>query len=301
MRHRRLLQSVLLLVGYLSTLHALTVRQYHCQHHHLWASSSSSSTRTASSQTAITSDASYNTPTRFGRHHVLFAVPVVATASFLWQSSSLSMSWQSSDDSDNDDDTHNGNSSPPDVLHRLLQSEMDGSRTSLSPILLPCCYDGLTARLVARYRSSTTGSDDQGTHGIQSGLGCFDATFLTGFGASAVYGYPDTQLVSYDEMLATCRTVSAALASVALEQEATNRVKQPRRLRRRPPIPCIAVRAVLYMDVCGWVFCVTLFQLGPLNGLALLSAFVFLVLSCWCVLLLCSLSHFTHKTRITGR
>jgi Phosphoenolpyruvate phosphomutase len=79
-------------------------------------------------------------------------------------------------------------------------------------LLLPCCYDGLTARLVAR--------------------GGFQATFMTGFGVSAVNGYPDTQLVSYNEMVAAANTVSEALSSIALE-------------RNQTPIPCIAVRSLL--------------------------------------------------------
>jgi hypothetical protein len=49
-------------------------------------------------------------------------------------------------------------------LKILLESEMDGTRESQKPILLPCCYDGLSARLVARAG--------------------FDATFMTGFGVS---------------------------------------------------------------------------------------------------------------------
>ena len=51
-------------------------------------------------------------------------------------------------------------------LKRLLTSHMDDDKTSSSsskqPILLPCCYDGLSARLIARAG--------------------FDATFMTGFG-----------------------------------------------------------------------------------------------------------------------
>jgi Phosphoenolpyruvate phosphomutase len=137
--------------------------------------------------------------------------------------------------------------SPPDLLRRLLQAELDGSRQSLSsPILLPCCYDGLTARLVARYQHH----QQQQTNGQNAA--CFEATFLTGFGTSAVYGYPDTQLVSYEEMVAQCRTVSAALASVAMEQQQQQTAMQndptttnnntQRQSRRRYPIPCIAVR-----------------------------------------------------------
>jgi len=62
----------------------------------------------------------------------------------------------------------NAGSPPPKRLKHLLQSEIDGTRLSDKPILLPCCYDGLTARLIARAG--------------------FDATFMTGFGVSAVNG-----------------------------------------------------------------------------------------------------------------
>lgn len=84
---------------------------------------------------------------------------------------------------------------------------MDGNRESEMPILLPCCYDGLTARLVTRAG--------------------FDATFMTGFGVSAVNGYPDTQLISYGEMQSATATVAEGLSSAALEMG-------------RDPIPCIA-------------------------------------------------------------
>lgn len=46
--------------------------------------------------------------------------------------------------------------------------------------LMPCCYDGLTARLVE-----------------QAG---FDLTFMTGFGVSASHGYPDVGLLTATEM-----------------------------------------------------------------------------------------------------
>jgi 2-methylisocitrate lyase-like PEP mutase family enzyme len=46
--------------------------------------------------------------------------------------------------------------------------------------LMPCCYDGLTARLVE-----------------QAG---FDLTFMTGFGVAASYGLPDTGLLTASEM-----------------------------------------------------------------------------------------------------
>lgn len=96
---------------------------------------------------------------------------------------------------------------PPQRLKELLSSEVDGTRQDDKPILLPCCYDGLSARLVARNG--------------------FEATFMTGFGVSGVNGYPDTQLLSYDEMKRSAMYVSEGLASVALE-------------KKLDPIPCIA-------------------------------------------------------------
>ena len=74
---------------------------------------------------------------------------------------------------------------PPERLRRLLQATDNGDAPIL---LLPCCYDGITARLV--------------------GLSGFNATFMTGFGVSGANGYPDTQLVSYNEMLSAANTVA---------------------------------------------------------------------------------------------
>jgi hypothetical protein len=65
----------------------------------------------------------------------------------------------------------------------------------------------------------------------------FEATFMTGFGVSAVNGYPDTQLVSFAEMQQRCTTIAEALGSVALEHGVE-------------PLPCIAVRS----RFC-WVWC----------------------------------------------
>jgi len=54
-------------------------------------------------------------------------------------------------------------------------------------------YDGLTARLVERYG--------------------FELTFMTGFGVSAVHGYPDCQLVSFQEMLDSAFSICSSLRS----------------------------------------------------------------------------------------
>ena len=128
---------------------------------------------------------------------------------------------------------------PPAILQQLLQSQMDGTLPSHEgaaydgPILLPCCYDGLTARLIARHTiKSSNDDDDDGGIGIAVNRQQqrFQATFMSGFGVSAVHGIPDTQLISYHEMLQSCTIVAEALQSVATEQELPY------------PIPCIAVR-----------------------------------------------------------
>mmetsp|Transcript_41810 Transcript_41810/g.130984 ORF Transcript_41810/g.130984 Transcript_41810/m.130984 type:complete len:304 (+) Transcript_41810:224-1135(+) len=75
--------------------------------------------------------------------------------------------------------------SPANRLRGLLS---DPNRKILS---MPCCYDGLTAKLVARAG--------------------FPLTFMTGFGVSAARGFPDTGLVSYAEMEASARDITAAL------------------------------------------------------------------------------------------
>ena len=46
---------------------------------------------------------------------------------------------------------------------------------------VPCCYDGLTAKLVARAG--------------------FDASFMSGFSVAGSHGLPDTQLLSYSDMV----------------------------------------------------------------------------------------------------
>lgn len=105
------------------------------------------------------------------------------------------------------DETYAFGKPPPQKLRDLIASELDGTRKDTKPILLPCCYDGLSARLVARNG--------------------FEATFMTGFGVSGVHGFPDTQLLSYDEMKRAASYVSEGLASAAIEQN-------------EDPIPCIA-------------------------------------------------------------
>lgn len=122
--------------------------------------------------------------------------------------------------------------SPPAVLKQLLQSEIDGTLQQnaddeyYGPILLPCCYDGLTARLIARHEivKPTNGRPKQQQPQR------FRATFMSGFGVSAIHGIPDTQLISYHEMMQTCTIVAEALQAIAIEQDAPY------------PIPCIAVR-----------------------------------------------------------
>jgi 2-methylisocitrate lyase-like PEP mutase family enzyme len=96
--------------------------------------------------------------------------------------------------------------SPPDILRTILEKYEDP--TVEMPLLLPCAYDGITARLIARAG--------------------FEATFMTGFGVSAARGHPDTQLVSAHEMQESALQVAEGLMSAAKE------------MGKQYPIPCIA-------------------------------------------------------------
>ncbi|KAE9002927.1 hypothetical protein PR003_g13830 [Phytophthora rubi] len=60
--------------------------------------------------------------------------------------------------------------------------------------VMPCCFDGLSAKLIERAG--------------------FEVTFMTGFGVSAVHGVPDTQLLSFGEMVRSAATVCESLRSV---------------------------------------------------------------------------------------
>lgn len=83
-----------------------------------------------------------------------------------------------------------GERSPAAKLRKLLADQKGESI-----IVMPCCYDGLTAKLVERAG--------------------FQLTFMTGFGVSAVHGFADCQLVSYQEMLESAFRICGSLASCA--------------------------------------------------------------------------------------
>lgn len=104
---------------------------------------------------------------------------------------------------------------PPPARLRLLLEATDKGEAPI--LLLPCCYDGLTARLV--------------------GLSGFNATFMTGFGVSGANGYPDTQLVSFNEMLSAANSVAEGLSSAALE---VAKYGEPEQSDSPVAIPCIA-------------------------------------------------------------
>ncbi|EGZ06158.1 hypothetical protein PHYSODRAFT_532271 [Phytophthora sojae] len=59
---------------------------------------------------------------------------------------------------------------------------------------MPSCYDGLTAKLIERAG--------------------YDACIMTGYGVSAVHGVPDTQLLSYGEMVRSAQTVCSTLKNI---------------------------------------------------------------------------------------
>ena len=60
--------------------------------------------------------------------------------------------------------------------------------------IMPCCYDGITAKLI----------ESAG----------FDLTFMTGFGVSASYGFPDTGLMTASEMLSSARMIVGSLKKI---------------------------------------------------------------------------------------
>eukprot|EP01041_Mallomonas_annulata_P005422 gene5422-10861_t len=72
-------------------------------------------------------------------------------------------------------------------LRRMLNDENE-------LILMPCCYDGFTARLV-------------------EGAG-FNLTFMTGFGVSAIHGTPDAGVISAGEMASAASIVCGALRNI---------------------------------------------------------------------------------------
>ena len=60
--------------------------------------------------------------------------------------------------------------------------------------LMPCCYDGITARLV----------ENAG----------FDLTFMTGFGVSASFGTPDLGLLAGSDMYQAASTICGVLHKI---------------------------------------------------------------------------------------
>ena len=81
-----------------------------------------------------------------------------------------------------------------------------------SIVLMPCCYDGLTARLVE-----------------QAG---FELTFMTGFGVSASLGLPDLGLVSAGEMVRAAQTVCENLARIPCVGDGDTGYGNPVNVRR---------------------------------------------------------------------
>lgn len=72
------------------------------------------------------------------------------------------------------------------ILKKLLAQE------ELS--LMPCCYDGLSAKLIERAG--------------------FNVTFMTGFGVSGALGFPDTGLLTATEMEAQARVITSSLQTI---------------------------------------------------------------------------------------
>jgi 2-methylisocitrate lyase-like PEP mutase family enzyme len=78
-------------------------------------------------------------------------------------------------------------------------------------VLMPCCYDALTARLVQRAN--------------------FDVTFMSGFSVAASRGLPDTGLLSYAEMRDAILSITETL-SIPLIADADTGGGAPPNVRR---------------------------------------------------------------------
>ena len=72
-------------------------------------------------------------------------------------------------------------STPPNILRGLLNKK--DSKGNKICHMMPCIYDGLTARLVASSKMN------------------FNVTFMTGFGTAAVKGFSDSGVVDGREMM----------------------------------------------------------------------------------------------------
>lgn len=83
---------------------------------------------------------------------------------------------------------------PASALRVSAPAKLRGLLATGKIAVMPCCYDGLTARLVER-----------------AGFG---VTFMTGFGVAASRGYPDAGLASYGEMQDSARIIAGALAEI---------------------------------------------------------------------------------------
>jgi len=71
---------------------------------------------------------------------------------------------------------------------RLLEILSDGKCH-----LMPCCYDGMSARLISKHPAN------------------FDVTFMTGFGVAASLGYPDAGILSSSDNLNQARSIVESL------------------------------------------------------------------------------------------
>uniref|UniRef100_A0AAV1TB74 Carboxyvinyl-carboxyphosphonate phosphorylmutase n=1 Tax=Peronospora matthiolae TaxID=2874970 RepID=A0AAV1TB74_9STRA len=92
----------------------------------------------------------------------------------------------------------NSQDSPMSTRSRSTQSQRVARLRNLLAhdlvTVMPCCYDGLSAKLIERAG--------------------FEVTFMTGFGVSAVHGLPDTQLVSFGEMSRTAGIICESLRDI---------------------------------------------------------------------------------------
>ena len=137
--------------------------------------------------------------------------------------------------------THNSSSSSTDSSSYSTLSAASRLRNLLGSgeiVTMPCCQDGLTARLIERAG--------------------FDAMFMSGFCVAAAAGHPDTGLLGYEHMVGAVRTVCEATSLPVIADGDTgygNEMNTKRTVMgyARAGAACIMIEDQLAPKRCGHV------------------------------------------------
>ena len=134
--------------------------------------------------------------------------------------------------------------SEPAAKRQKLTSASNPTTTRLRELLaqerchqVPCCFDALSAKLVARAG--------------------FDISFMSGFCVAGVHGHPDTQLISYAEMATQLSSICAATPDMPIIGDGDNgygnsvNVKHTVRGYARCGAACIMIEDQVMPKRCG--------------------------------------------------